>query len=190
MRLNFLKRAAVLSLGLVSLVSCGASYQETDFATFKTKAKDALKSETTYSSSKANVSYKETDNGKSKEETRELEFTVKGREFTAKESSNVYATALAETANMFSLSTLVDSDLSNSTTIKFYTGSGFKVESVQDSSLSILGVSFSQRESYTFEYDNDGFVKNYKQTIERKTSNSSDSASYTSESSVTFSYTK
>lgn len=192
MQLNFLKKAAVLSLGLVSLVSCGSTYSETDFATFKEKATEALKSETTYSSCKVALKKKATTNGKTTEENSEIDYTIDGRKFVAKADAKAEALLFADIINVYTLDTLIKIDLSNNNTYKFYTGAAFKCERTVETSFSALGVKYEQKIVDAIEYDNDGFVKSFKETSEEKGTSTSTSATTTNsgEETVTFTYTK
>ena len=190
MQLNFLKKAAVLSLGLVSLVSCGSTYSETDFATFKTKATEALKSETTYSSCKVALTKKTNTNGKTTDESYEIDYTIDGRKFVAKSDAKTDALLFADIINVYTLDTLIKVDLSNNTTYKFYTGVGFKCERTIESSFSALGSKYEQKFVDTIEYDNDGFVKSFKETSEEKGTDTSASYTASGEETVTFTYTK
>ncbi len=190
MQLNFLKKAAVLSLGLVSLVSCGSTYSETDFATFKEKATEALKSETTYSSCKVALKKTTTTGGKTTNENYEIDYTINGRTFVAKADAKAEALLFADIINVYTLDTLIKVDLSNNTTYKFYTGAAFKCERTVESSFSALGVKYEQKLVDSIEYDNDGFIKNFKETSTEKGSSSSASTTNSGEETVTFTYTK
>jgi YD repeat-containing protein len=178
MQLNFLKKAAVLSLGLVSLVSC-SGLSKVDYATFKSKAQEALKTEVTYTSAKATYTSKSSDAN----ESYNYEFTVSGRALVAKDASGI---AFATVANSYSLATITSADSIDSSLITFYAGSGFKYEITVETNITVLGYTSSSKTVTTVEYDGSGYITSYTST----TDTSADSTSTHSEVSAKISYSK
>ena len=201
MQLNFLKKAAVLSLGLVSLVSCGSTassasssgdgYSETDFATFKTKATEALKSETAYTSCKIVEAVKYNSNGTIQEEEMTVEANMSGRTFVAKADANSDAAELVYTINGFSLSTLIETDTSSNITYKFYTSNvGFRCEGLIESNTTVSGASNYLKSTNTIEYDIDGYITSYAVNYENKVTYNSATTVTSGTATLSFTYTK
>ncbi len=202
MQLKFVKKAAVLSLGLVSLVSCGNTassssissgdgYLETDFATFKTQATEALKSKTAYTSCKIVEDVKSTSAGKPHEEEITADANMSGRTFVAKADADPKALALIYGVNSYSLSALIETDQSSDIIYKFYTSNvGFRCEGLVESNTTITGGSSYLHSTNTIEYDIDGYMTSYVVIYENKVTYNSATTVTSGTTTISFTYTK
>ncbi len=201
MQLKFLKKAAVLSLGLVSLVGCSCSassdsssgdgFVEADFATFKAKATEALKSETAYSSCKIVEDVKSTSNGTLHEEEITADANMSGRTFVAKADADPKAVALVYGINEYSLSKLIETGSSSEVTYKFYTSNvGFRCEGLVESNTPITGGSTYLKSTNTIEYDINGYITSYVVNYENKVTYNSETNVTSGTTTISCTYTK